>query len=141
MKLTIRIVAVAAVLGLSPLASAGVAIIAHPSTGTSTLTVEQVSQIFMGRAKALPDGSLVTPVDLAEGAPARVQFVERVLGKNEQQLRSYWSRMIFTGKGQPPRSVATAAEVLRMVANTPGTVGYVDTKDLTTKVKVLYRVD
>mgnify|MGYP001770312877 CR=1 FL=1 len=83
----------------------------------------------------------MTPIDQAEGSPARPQFNERVRGKNEQQLRSYWSRMIFTGKGQPPRSVASQEDVLRMVAATPGAIGYVDSKAVTGKVKVLFQVD
>ena len=129
-------------LGLSSLANAGVAVIVNPAVATSSLTVEQVSQLFMGRMKALPDGTVVAPVDLAEGMPVRLQFIERVLGKNEQQLRSYWSRMIFTGKGQPPRSVGSAADVVKMVSSSPGFIGYVDTKDVVAgKVKVLYSIE
>lgn len=141
MKKIFGMVLLGATLAWSTVANAGIAVIAHPSVTAGALTVEQVSQLFMGRAKSLPDGTVVTPIDLAEGAPARVQFVERVLGKNEQQLRSYWSRMIFTGKGQPPRSVNSAAEVVKMVASTPGFIGYVDAKDVAAgKVKVLYQI-
>lgn len=141
MKKTFGMVLLGAALAWSTVASAGIAVIAHPSVSTGALTVDQVSQLFMGRARSLPDGAAVTPIDLAEGAPARVQFVERVLGKNEQQLRSYWSRMIFTGKGQPPRSVNSAAEVVKMVASSPGFIGYVDAKDVVAgKVKVLYQI-
>ncbi|MFZ5698341.1 MAG: phosphate ABC transporter substrate-binding protein [Pseudomonadota bacterium] len=126
----------------SPLAGAGVAVIVHPSVSTNTLMAEAVKQVFLGRASALPDGTAVAPVDQAEGSAVRAQFVERVLGKNEQQLRSYWARMIFTGKGQPPRGVTSAAEMLKTVASSPGFIGYVDTKDVVPgKVKVLYSIE
>lgn len=141
MKNFIRMSLLAAVAGLSSLAHAGLAVVAHPSVAVSALSAEQVSQIYMGRATSLPGGAAVTPIDMPEGSPLRVQFASRVLGKNEQQLRSYWSRMIFTGKGQPPRSVASQDDVLRMVAATPGAIGYVDSKAVTPKVKVLFQVD
>lgn len=140
-KTTIAMLAFACAVGMTGLANAGVVVIANPAVSTSALTAEQVSQIFMGRARSLPDGAAVTPIDQAEGSPARTQFNERVLGKNEQQLRSYWSRMIFTGKGQPPRSVPTPEEVIRTVANTPGAIGYIDAKNVSPSVKVLYRAE
>ncbi len=122
-------------------AQAGVVVIAHPSVQTDALTAEQASQLFSGRALKLPDGSKAQPLSLNEGAAARVEFNDKVLGKNEQQLRSYWSRMIFTGKAQPPRVLNSSAEMVRTVASTPGYVGYVDSKDVTDKVKVLFRAD
>lgn len=119
---------------------AGVVVIAHPSVSAGSLTSDQVSQIYMGRVSKLPDGTAVGPLDQAEGSPARAQFIDKVLGKTEAQLRSYWSRMIFTGKAQPPRVVNNTAEVLRTVASTPGYIGYVDSKDATSdKIRVLFR--
>lgn len=129
---------------LAPLSSAqaGVAVIAHPSTPVSALTQEQVRQLYSGRSTKLPDGTEVQPLDQADGSPARSEFVAKVLGKTEQQVRSYWSRMIFTGKAQPPRQMNNTAEVLRAVATTPGYIGYVDSKDATSdKIKVLYKAE
>ncbi len=129
-------------LACSASVQAGVVLIANPSVKTSALTAEQVGQIWLGHAGELPDGTAVTPLDLAEGSPLRAQFLDKVLHKNEQQLRSYWSRVIFTGKGQPPRVLPSAAEVLRTVASTPGAVGYVDSKDVAAgKVKVLFTAE
>lgn len=129
-------------LALSSFAEAGIVVVANPSVADNSLTAAQVSQLFMGRAKALPDGTAVTPLDLPEGSALRVQFADRVLGKTEQQLRSYWTRIIFTGKGQPPRSLGSAAEVLRTVAANPGHIGYVDSKDVVGgKVKVLFTLE
>lgn len=126
----------------SMLAAAGVVVVTHPSSSVQSLTRDQISQLFLGRSNTLPDGKAVTLVDLAEGSELRVVFVTQVLGKSEQQLRSHWTRMIFSGKGQPPRSVGSSAEVARFVSTTPGAVGYIDSKDLVAgKIKVLYSVE
>lgn len=142
MKKTIIMLSTSAALLLgATMAQAGVAVIAHPSTKVNSLTADQVSQLFLGRINQLPDGTVVNPLDVGEGSPLRGEFIDKVLGKNEQQMRSYWSRMIFTGKAQPPRVMNSASDVLRAVASTPGYIGYVDSKDAGDKVKVLYRAD
>ncbi|MFZ5756334.1 MAG: phosphate ABC transporter substrate-binding protein [Pseudomonadota bacterium] len=143
MKRILSRVAFLAVCWLTALpVQAGVAVVVHPSVNVGALNVDQLGQLFLGRAKTLPDGTPVSPIDLAEGSALRITFSERVLGKNEQQLRSYWSRMIFTGKGQPPRSMATSQDVLRAVAATPGYIGYVDSRDVVAgKVKVVYSLE
>lgn len=135
------LLALAILFSLPTIASAGVAVIAHPGVTVQALNAEQVSQLYLGRGVTLPDGSRVVVLDMEEGAPQRTEFSERVLGKTEQQLRSYWTRMIFTGKGQPPRTIGSVAEMLRAVAVTPGAVGYVDSNEVSGKVKVLLRIE
>ncbi|MFP5441185.1 MAG: phosphate ABC transporter substrate-binding protein [Gammaproteobacteria bacterium] len=141
MRSAVLPIIVAALLASTP-AAAGVAVIAHPSVGIDSLTADEVMQLYMGRTGQLPDGTEVQPLDLGEGSRPRAEFIGRVLGRSEQQLRSYWSRMIFTGKARPPRRMNNTAEVLRTVATMPGYIGYVDVNDATsTKIKVLYRIE
>ena len=143
MKIRILGISLLAALWLAPLSvQAGVVVIAHPSVQVSALTADQVSQLFMGRSSQLPDGTAVKMLDLAEGSPVRAQFIDKALGKTEGQLRSYWSRMIFTGKAQPPRMMKSTLDVMRSVASAPGYIGYVDSKDAVgDKVKVLYSAE
>jgi ABC-type phosphate transport system substrate-binding protein len=142
MKIQQRVLMALAILLAAPaFASAGIAVIAHSGVTTQALSAEQVSQLYLGRVATLPDGSRAVMLDLMEGVPLRAEFSERVLGKNEQQLRSYWTRLIFTGKGQPPRTIGSVAEMLRAVAATPGAIGYVDSGDVSGKVKVLLRIE
>lgn len=141
MKRIIRIVAALAALGLPALASAGVVVIVAASAKVEALKPDQVSQVYLGRLTTLPDGTRLVPVDLAEGSDVRGTFLDQVLGKTDQQYRGYWTRQVFTGKGQPPRVVETEAEVVRLVATGGGFVGYVDSRSVTSQVKVLYRVE
>ena len=122
-------------------AQAGVAVIGHPGIAAAGLTADQAAQLYLGKSRTLPDGSAATVIDLKEGDPARVFFLERVVGKDEQQVRGYWARQIFSGKGQPPRAVGSGAEMLRAVEATPGAVGIIDSAQVTGRVKVLYRID
>ena len=65
--------------------------------------------------------------------------------KTLPQLNSYWSRLIFTGRGQPPFAVSGNSEVLEFIASNPNMIGYVDVRALQTaanlsNVKVLLTI-
>jgi ABC-type phosphate transport system substrate-binding protein len=62
------------------------------------------------------------------------------LQKTSAQINAYWSRSIFTGKGEPPRKVADDAEVMALVAADPGVIGYVGIQSVNSSVKVLLKI-
>ncbi|MEZ5435291.1 MAG: hypothetical protein R3E67_01295 [Pseudomonadales bacterium] len=57
-----------------------------------------------------------------------------------RNLNAYWSRMVFSGQGQPPKKVADDAAVLALVRANPNLIGYVDAVSLNNSVKVLLRI-
>jgi hypothetical protein len=105
-----------------------------------TLTREQAERLFLGRLGALPEGLVVHPLDLPAG-PLRDQFYLRLTGKNPNQIRAHWSRLVFTGRAAPPREAASAAEVRALVARHPDLVGYLPASELDAGVRVLLRVE
>ena len=48
-----------------------------------------------------------------------------------------WSRLAFTGQGQPPKELADAEAVKKAVAADPKAVGYIDKADVDASVKVV----
>ena len=91
-----------------------------------SLTSDQLSDIYLGRSNRFPDGTLAIPCDLAEGSPLREAFYSKVLGKSQAQIKAHWSKIIFTGRGQPPRQVASSNEAKRLAADNPGVVCYIE---------------
>lgn len=118
---------------------AEVAVIVHPSNA-NTLTVDQVSKIFLGRDKTFPDGSQAVPAALADGSAATAAFNTTVLKKSASQLKSYWSKLVFTGKGTPPKEVASDAELIKLIAANPNLIGYVDAAAVDASVKVVLKL-
>jgi ABC-type phosphate transport system substrate-binding protein len=98
-----------------------------------------VSRIFLGKAKSFPNGSQALPVDQDEGSKTREAFNTSILGKSDSQLKSYWSRLIFTGKGTPPKQSGTVAEIKTLVADNPNIIGYIDSSAVDATVKVVHR--
>lgn len=135
-----RNIAFAAGLLAAGIANAEVAVIVNPASGASALTAQEAANIFLGKASSLSDGSKVTVVDQAEGSEVRDEFYTKAAQKNASQLKAYWSQVIFTGKGKPPKAVADSAEVKAAVASTPDAIGYVDAGSVDGTVKVLLKL-
>lgn len=121
---------------LSGVAFAEVAVIVNPANADA-ITKDDIQKIYLAKTKTFPGGKTAIPVDQAEGSPVRVEFVTKVIEKDEAQMKSYWSRLIFTGKGVPPKVAANDAEVKDMVARNPDVIGFIDAAAADATVKVV----
>ena len=101
-----------------------IAVIVNKETA-GKLNPDQVGNIFLGKASALPNGTHVIPLDQAGNSTVREAFYLRTTGKDLNQLRAYWARLIFSGKGEPPKEVGGDQEVKALVAKNPNLIGYV----------------
>ncbi len=101
------------------------------------LSNDQLADIFLGKASRYPDGSQAVPIDQAEGAALRNEFYLRFTGKSPAQVKAHWSKIIFTGRGQPPRALAGSAEVKKFVSENVHAIGYIDHGQIDAKVKAL----
>ena len=106
------------------LSYAEITVIVHPSND-SALTQDEISRIFLGKNRAFPNGSEALPVAFAEGVPEGDEFTQKVLSKTPKQLKAYWAKMIFTGKGTPPKEMPDSKSVLELVASNPNIIGFV----------------
>lgn len=125
---------------LSPLANAGVVIVVSANNGNAELDEKQIYNIYMGKSKSFPNGEKALPVDQKKGSGDRDAFRETILQKSSSQLNTYWSRLIFTGKGTPPQESGDSATVKGLIANNPNLIGYIDSADVDGTVKVLYEL-
>ncbi|MBI2382432.1 MAG: phosphate ABC transporter substrate-binding protein [Gammaproteobacteria bacterium] len=128
--------ALASLLALSLAASADTVVVVHPSNGNA-LDQAAIARIFLGKAKSFPDGAQVVPINQKEGAPAREAFNTQYVQKNGNQLKAYWSQLVFTGKGTPPKEVDNDDEVKKLIAANPNMIGYVDAAKVDASVKVV----
>lgn len=125
---------------LSQAAWSEVAIVVNPENPINSITKDEVVKIFLGKTNKFPNGDKATPVDQTEGNSIRDEFYSKVVNKTPSQLNSYWSRLIFTGKGQPPKAVEDDEEMLEEVNFELDTIGYVDASAVDSRVKVILTV-
>ena len=121
-------------------AQAEIAVIANKSVSVTSITEQQAAAIFLSQLDVLDDGTQLIPIDQQDTQAARDEFYLKVLKKNASQLNAYWSRMIFSGEGQPPKKVADDAAVMALVRANPNVIGYVNASAVNGAVKVLLRI-
>lgn len=123
-------------LTLSAMASAELAVIVHPSNA-STLDKKAVQKIFLGKDNKFSNGTAASPINLGTDNPTRGNFDESIVGRSSSQVAAYWSKLVFTGKGVPPKEVSTDAEVIALVSASEQAIGYVDASSINDSVKVV----
>jgi len=119
-------------------ASAEVVLIGNPANAQA-LNKAQAKSIFLGKTKKLPGGILAAIHEYPSENPLKKTFHKKVTGKSVSQLKSYWSRLVFTGKAKAPVEVANATAMKAAIAAKPGAVGYLDEADLDDSVVVLFK--
>lgn len=123
---------------LSSSAYAGVAVIVHPSNNAS-LDTNSIVKIFLGKEKNYSSGGAAIPVDLKQGSSTRTAFVTTILNKSDKQMKAYWSKLLFTGKGVPPKEMDTDADVINLVKSNPSLIGYIDSSAVNDSVKIVHQ--
>ena len=101
------------------------------------LNMSQLADIFLGKTSRFPDGSYAVPIDLAEESPLRDKFYAQFTGKSPAQVRAHWSKIIFTGRGQPPQQLDSIEQAKRAIADNPHAIGYIDRKLVDDSVRII----
>lgn len=114
----------------------GFVVIVHPSND-SQLDKNTVQRIFLSKEKSFSNGKEAVPINIEAPADPRQAFDQNIIEKSESQIRSYWSMVMFSGKGVLPKEVPDQLEVLKLVASNPNAIGYVSSDQVTDKVKVV----
>lgn len=131
------VIAVSLVLGLSGVATAEVVAVVSVKSPLTDLSKSQIASLFLGNASILVGGEPMIPVDMGAGTPLRDAFYTRYAEKSPAQIRAHWSKLIFTGRGQPPMEVANGHELKKLLANNPHMIGYLGISMIDSTVRAL----
>lgn len=112
-------------------ACAEIVLIANVNNPATRMFSEQAAQFFLGKSNQF------TPIDQAKDSAIRVEFYEKVTNKSLAQVGAIWSKIAFSGKGEPPKEMRNDAEVKKAVAADPSAIGYINKSALDATVKVL----
>jgi ABC-type phosphate transport system substrate-binding protein len=131
-----KFITIPLVLAFSCFASAELTVIVNPAND-SALDSKTIQRIFLGKEKKFSNGTESLPVNQSADNSIRQNFDENVLGRSSSQVSAYWSKLVFTGKGIPPKEVMTDAEVIDLVSKNPSVIGYIDSASVTGAVKII----
>ncbi len=103
----------------------------------NTITQKDLYRLYFGKLTTLPNGQRLVPI-VNNGDEEQLKiFASQVLQRSSQQLRSYWARQLFTGKGKPPVRVDDSTALKELIANNPEYIGYLWESEVDASVRVL----
>ncbi|QHS13857.1 phosphate ABC transporter substrate-binding protein [Shewanella sp. Arc9-LZ] len=121
-------------LSLTAVTSSNAAVVIIGNPAAADISINDVKKAFLGKG----DSSVVV-YELEEGNPIRSEFHQAVTGKSDAQLKAFWSKQVFTGKGTPPPAVSGASAMKSAIASNPNAIGYIDEADVDATVKIIIK--
>lgn len=121
-------------------ALADVVVIANRDNPVRTLSPAQVSDLYLGRLRQLPDGEPVIVLEYRHDSSLRERFFRLLNGMSLNQLNAYWARLHFSGQVLPPPTLADSREVLTAVRSKRSAIGYLDAAEVDDTVRVVLRL-
>lgn len=103
-------------------------VVVNAANTTASESKATLSKLFLKKIREWGDKTKVTAYDLDEKSEARKAFSDDVHQKSVSAIKSYWQRMIFSGRDVPPDEISSEADLLRKVAADKGAIGYVSAK-------------
>jgi ABC-type phosphate transport system substrate-binding protein len=119
---------------------AELAVIVHPGNSLQAISKDELKRIYLGKSKEFPNGLLIAALDQDKESEEKKEFYKKVVGKSLSQVSAYWSRLIFTGKGVPPRVLLNDEEVKKWVASHPESIAYINAESADDSIKVILDV-
>ena len=114
-----------------------VVVVARAQNGFERLSVDDVTDIFLGRYRKFASGASAVPIDQPAGSSLRAEFYRRLVNKEIPEINAYWARLYFSGKTSPPVQTSSPAEVLSLLVSTPGTIAYIERKQVDARFRIV----
>ena len=111
-------------------------IIINKSNTVSSLTKKEISRLFLKKNTRWDNGHKVLPADQKADSSVRESFSKAIHGKGVSAIKSYWQRMIFSGRAIPPPEKSSDKEVLTYVMENTDAIGYVSASTKLDEVKI-----
>jgi ABC-type phosphate transport system substrate-binding protein len=118
-------------------ANADVVAVVSAGSPLTALSKTQIVDIFLGKRTRFPDGTSAVPIDQTEGSRERGDFYSKFAAMSPAQLKAFWSKIIFTGRGQPPSNASSGTELKRLLLANPNAIGYMDQSMVDSSLKVV----
>jgi len=112
----------------------------NQTTSDLKLAKPDLNLIYWRKQLYWAKGHRIKPVNLRTEHPLRQQFSLKILGALPKQQIDYWNGLYFNGVS-PPHVVNSEEAVIRYVADTIGSIGYVDACLVDDRIKAILWID
>ena len=120
---------------------ADIAVVVHPDTPISELSLAEVRKVLLGERQYWTAKLPVVLLIRAPVARERDVVLRVVYQMSESQFKQYWVAKIFRAEAASPPKIVYSNDIqLELVAAMPGSIAFVDSRNVRPGLKVL-RVD
>ena len=103
----------------------GVVVIVNQGVTADSISAAALRDIYTGKTKYWPDGQSVDIAVLDDETGSTDAALNEVSGMGASYFRTFWQRMVFSGRGQQPEKIGDAAALVAYVAATKGAIAIV----------------
>ena len=119
-------------------ANTDVAIVVHPETPVTSVTLAEVRKLFRGERQYWNPEMPVVLVVRAPAAKEREVALRVIYQMSEPQFKQYWIAKIFRAEAtSAPKIVYSNDTTNQLVGAIPGAVGFMPARDVKVPLKVL----
>jgi len=117
-------------------APAEVVVVVSKNSPIESLSRQEINNIFLGNTATLPKVGKIVPFDRGD-EKLRSEFYQDFTGRDLPQIKSHWAKIIFTGRGYPPKTVNSIDELKDALQRNPNAISYVTADKIDDSLKVL----
>lgn len=119
-------------------ANESLVVVVNKANQISLLSKKQIIDIYMGRYLSFPDGESVSPIDFPTNSNIKQQFYLQLVNQNERKIKSYWSRLLFSGRAKPPKEAQSLENAIVLIEQTSDAIAYLSREQVTSEMKIVF---
>jgi hypothetical protein len=111
--------------------------IANEKGAPAEIKMSELKSVLMGEKQRWSNGTKVVIALMKTSTPLGTLMSKKVYDMSGDEVKSFWLKISFAGKGDAPKFCNTVEELTSYVSENPGAIGILDKVSDTHDVKVL----
>lgn len=123
-----RIITLMIVFLVSYTSTADLVVVTAKTNKLTSISRNDLKLAFLGKLKKWPDGGDKINLVLAKKGETVDELLSTIVDMNSGTFKRHWQKMVFTGKGKPPKRVTGDEAVTEYIDENNDYVGVVNSK-------------
>ena len=113
-----------------------IVVIVNNNAPEKDLSKERIKQIYTGKVTLWSSNETIILCVLKDDEIHNA-FLKQYVQRNATQFKNTWRQMIFTGKGEKPKSFDSIEKLIQFISDNRLAVGYITDKAIDPNVKII----
>jgi len=128
------------IINISSYAYADIVVVVNVNFNAEQISQKKLRKLWLGKSRKLENVGRIIIVDQDINNAITKQFYKIIIKKERKQVKAYWAKLAFIGKGYPPKTLIDDKDVIEWIQNNKNGIGYIDSNSITDKIKVIMTI-